>query len=76
MRPCTINPHNVMASLTEIERASHECDITELAQAFTITGVYTPTRALDVSTATLPDLLAFIATWVTDRQRGGQNRTT
>lgn len=76
MRPVTINPRNVEASLTEIERASHENDVVELAQAFTITGAYTPTRVLDVTTATLPDLIAFVATWVADRQRGGQNRTT
>lgn len=76
MRPVTLDPRNVLASFNEIERASHECDITELAQAFTITGAYTPTRVLDVTTATLPDLLAFVATWVADRQRGGQNRTT
>ena len=76
MRPVTITHLNVPAAINEIERASHECDVTELAQAFTITGTYTTTRTLNVATATLPDLIAFVATWVADRQKGGQNRTT
>jgi hypothetical protein len=36
MRPVTLNQNNVPASLNEIERASHDADIVELAQNFTI----------------------------------------
>lgn len=76
MRPVTINPNNVAESLREIERASHEADVTEIAQARTVTGAYTPTRTLDASSATLADLRAFVATLVADLQKGGENRTT
>lgn len=76
MRPVTLNPNNVSAALQEIERASHENDLTEQAQNRTITGAYTATRTLNVATATLSDLIAFVATFIADCQKGGSNRTT
>jgi hypothetical protein len=61
-------------SLKAIERASYE-DAELIFDDYTVTGTFTETRTLDVATATLPDLIAFIATLVTDIQKRGQNRT-
>lgn len=36
MRPVTLNPNNPQAALREIERASHEADLTEIAQNFSV----------------------------------------
>lgn len=57
-----------------IELASNE-DIQAMLQAYSVTGDFTPTRSIDVATAAFPDLLAFIATLITDVKRGGPNRT-
>ncbi len=70
----TVQDSAVQEALREIERASQENDAVLIAQNFTITGAYTDTRTLDVSTATLPDLIAFVATYIADMQRGGANR--
>lgn len=64
------------AQLREIEKASRENDIITLSNAFTVSGTYTATRTLNVSTATLSDLIAFVATFIDDCKRGGVNRTT
>jgi hypothetical protein len=61
-------------ALKKIEQASVE-DIEQVFDDYTVTGTFTETRTLDVATATLPDLIAFIATLVTDIQKRGQNRT-
>lgn len=80
MRPVTlfqvgmVEDPAVQAALREIELASQEVDIVLIAKNFTITGAYTNTRTLNVSTATLPDLLAFVATFIADLQKGGANR--
>lgn len=36
MRPITVNPYDAPSALREIERASHEADIVELAQNFVV----------------------------------------
>lgn len=81
MRPVTlhqigqIKDESIRDSLGEIERASQENDLVTIAKAFVITGAFTTTRTLNVATATLPDLIAFVATYVTDQQKGGAFRT-
>jgi hypothetical protein len=56
----------------EIENDSNVDAEAIMREAFSVTGSWTPTRSLDVDTATLPDLLAFIATLITDIQTRGQ----
>lgn len=76
MRPVTINPNNVGAALDEIQRASHEGDLVEIAQNFTITGTLTETTALNVSSPTAANIAAVLGTLITIMQKGGLNRTT
>lgn len=59
----------------QIAQASQENDVNDIAGAFTITGAFTETRTLDVSTATLSDVIAVVATLLTDLKAGGQHRT-
>lgn len=66
----------IVGRLHELAEATQQNDPVDLAQSFTITGAFTITRTLDVSTATLPDVIALIATFITDLQRGAINRTT
>lgn len=72
----TVRDGAVATALREIEKASADENIVDIAQAFTIEGDYTETRTLNVETATLEETKAFIATLIADLQRGGQNRTT
>lgn len=67
-------PEWVKRSLTEIEQASHD-DIATVSDAFTITGTYTSTREIDASAATLAELRAFVATFVSDFKRRGSKRS-
>lgn len=76
MRPVTINPDNVRAALMEIDRASHENDLVEIAQNFSTTGAYTTTRTLNATAPTLANVVAVLATLIADMQKGGLNRTT
>jgi hypothetical protein len=64
------------ASIREIELASAEVDLLDIANAFTIIGSFTETRTLNVGTSTLAETQAFIATFINDCKRGGQHRTT
>jgi hypothetical protein len=64
------------AQLRAIEAASRENDLVTIANAFTISGTYTTTRTLNVATATLSDLIAFVATFIDDCKKGGSTRTT
>jgi hypothetical protein len=43
----------------------------EIADAFTIVGTFTPTRTLNMSTATLADLRNVVATFLNDMQQRG-----
>lgn len=76
MRPVTLNPTNLVEALREIERASHDADIVEIAQNFSITGVLTPTRTLNLTAPTAANIAAVLGTLISDMQRGGLNRTT
>lgn len=53
MRPVTINPHNTIAALAEIERASHENDLAEIAQNFSIGNAPGAQRTLNGSSVQL-----------------------
>lgn len=63
-------------SLRELELASAEVDLTDIATAFTISGSYTRTTTLNVSAPTLANAVAFLATFIDDCKRGGANRST
>lgn len=76
MRRVTINPRNVPASLTELERASAENDIVEMAQNFNVSGAYTATYTLNVAAPTAANIAAFLATLIDTLKKGGLNRTT
>lgn len=66
----------VRDALNELERASAEAHIVDIAAAFTITGSYTETRELNVGVSTLAETQAFIATFIEDCKRAGASRTT
>jgi len=76
MRPVTLNPNNVPSALAEIERASHECDTTEIAQNFTLDAPITEQLQLLTSAPTLANTNLVLATLLQILQRGGLNRTT
>lgn len=59
-----------------LAQASQENDTIDIASGFTIVGAFTTTRTLNVSTATLANVIALIATLLTDLKAGGANRTT
>lgn len=75
MRPVTLNPSDLQGSLREIERASHESDLTEIGKAFSITGTFTPTFTLNVTSPTLANIANVIATLLDTIQKGGTTRT-
>jgi hypothetical protein len=76
MRPVTINPQNVQASLIELANASQENDVVTMAQNFDFTGTPTQTTNLNVSSPTLANVTAVLATFLQVHQKGGINRTT
>ena len=63
-------------SLKEIELASAEFNLVDIANAFTVTGTFTETRVLNVTSPTLANIAAVLATFIADCKRGGQHRTT
>jgi hypothetical protein len=64
------------AAIEALIRASAEVDITDIFAPYTITGSFTETRDLNVTTPTLANIAAVLATIITDCKRGGQHRTT
>lgn len=77
MRPVTLNPNNVPASLTEIERASHENDLVEIAQNFFVDNpAFTQAFTINTTAPTAVNCANFLATLITVMQRGGLKRTT
>lgn len=64
----------VEEALREIERASYE-DIAEVADGFSITGSFTETRILDVSSPSTANIAAFLATFITDLKKRGIHKT-
>jgi hypothetical protein len=63
-------------ALKEVELASAEFNLVDIASPFTITGAYTETRELEPGVSTLAETQAFIATFIDDLKRGGQSRST
>jgi len=68
-------PPNIQSIFNEIFRASQDGDLVDLGQGFTITGTYTETRELDLSTPTAANVAAVLATLITDMQRGGAKKS-
>jgi hypothetical protein len=66
----------IRAALQAIELASAEVDLTDIANGFTVSGTYTQTRTLNVTSPTLANAVAVLATFIDDCKRGGQNRST
>lgn len=56
--------------------ASQDADVVDIAQNFQITGTFTPTRDLNVTSPSLANIAAVLATLLSDFQSGGANRTT
>lgn len=76
MRPVTANPDMVHDALLELIRASQENDIVDIAQNFTISGSFTPTYVLNLTSPTAANIAAVFATLITAMQKGGINRTS
>ena len=77
MRPVTINSHNVQAALNEIEQASHQADLVEVAKNFNPdVPTFTPTYTINTTAPTAANIANFIATLITVMQRGGLNTST
>lgn len=62
-------------AVNDIATASKENDPVIIAQNFRIIGDYTPLRTFDVATATLDDIRRVVATFLSDLQKGGANRS-
>ena len=69
-------PLQIQKVFNTIFSASQDADIVDLGQAYTITGTFTPTRELNVTSPTTANIAAVLATLLSDFQSGGQNRTT
>jgi len=69
-------PLNIQNVFNEIFRASQDGAIEDLGSAYTITGTFTATRNLNVTTPTAANIAAVLATLISDLQRGGTSRTT
>lgn len=76
MRPVNSDPSNLSAAVLELIRASHEADLVEIAQNFTLTGTLTPTYALNLTSPTAANIAAVLGTLLLAMQKGGINRTT
>lgn len=53
MRPVTLNPHDPVSALREIQRASHEADLVEIAQNFSVGNAPAAQRVLNGSSVQL-----------------------
>jgi len=71
-----VKDENARSILKAIILSSQQADLTRVAQAFTISGTYTPTRTLNVTSPTLANAVAVLATFIADCQRGGQSTST
>lgn len=69
-------PPQIQSMFNQIIEASQTGDITDIGNAFTITGTFTPTRTLNVTSPTLANVVAVVATLLADLKAGGANRTT
>jgi hypothetical protein len=69
-------PPNIQAVFNEIFRASHEADLVDIGQAFTISGTFTETTQLNVTAPTAANTAAVLATLLLYLQRGGATKST
>lgn len=69
-------PPNIQALFNQITEASQAGDITDIGGAFNITGTFNPTRTLNVTSPTIANIAAVLATLISDLTAGGSNRTT
>ncbi len=76
MRPVTINPHHTAAALNELQNASRENDLVDIAQNFSMTGTLTSTTVLNLSAPTAANIAAVLGTLLEIMQKGNINRTT
>lgn len=78
MRPLTLGSPSdlpgVVRALREIENASFD-SIETVADAYTISGTFTETRTLNVTTPSTANLAAVLATIITDLKKRGAKRT-
>lgn len=69
-------PPNIQALFNQINEASQAGDVTDIGGAFTITGTFIPTRTLNVTSPTIANVAAVLATLISDLKAGGSTRTT
>lgn len=69
-------PLQIQKIFNQIFAASRDADLVDIAQGYTISGTYTPTRTLNVTSPTTANIAAVLATLLADFQSGGPNRTT
>jgi len=62
--------------LQAIIKASAEVDTTDIFAPYSIMGSFTETRDLNVTSPSLANIAAVLATIIADCKRGGQHRTT
>jgi hypothetical protein len=67
-------PLQIQNVFNEIFRASQEADIIDIGQAYTFTGAFTKTRQLNVTSPTLANVVAVLATLIADMQSGGSTK--
>lgn len=69
-------PPQIQDLFNQIFKASRDADLVDIAQGYTLSGNFTETRILNVTSPTLANIAAVLATFLLDCQRGGPNRTT
>ena len=74
----TIQDLATRAALKEVELASADLDsqLIAIAGAFSMNDTYTQTRVLNVTSPTLANTVAVLATLIDDLKRAGQFRTS
>ena len=76
MRPVSINPHNTVAALDELQTASRENDILDISQNFSMSGTLTQTTVLNLTAPSAANVAAVLGTLLEIMQKGNINRTT
>lgn len=74
--PMPTVPLQIQKIFNLIFAASRDADLVDIFGGYTITGTFTPTRTLNVSSPTTANLAAVLATIISDCQAGGPNRTS
>lgn len=69
-------PPNIQKLFNQIVEASQSGDITDIGAAYTLTGTLVPTRNLNVTSPTVANVAAVLATLLADLKAGGAKRTT